>query len=619
MNAGEDLFGAVYEKGKVIYKQDDSGDSLYIIQSGAVEVSHKRGEENVSLCILEKGEFFGEVALLPDHLRLTTVKAIERTRLLCFTREALLEKMRQDSGVSLHLLRGIILRIHQSSQKVREVAVENETLRLALGMSQELSPGALISKMVSTGTKDFQGILWNDISVKDISKIWNAEGNEEWVEQGQVIFEEGESAKSMFFVAQGSIEVSIQSGKEKCVLTTLGPGGFFGEMATISGCKRTATALATSKTLLVSLSQDEFFEKIRKKPELALHILQSLILRLRRQNALLANPYMASTLIPQNWGALVSKKQTIKIAMISLSSCSGCSAVLIDDPVFDELLKSNVEIVYCPMLLDQDEIPEVDIALVEGAVRLKDDVNILEEARNKSRILIAWGTCAATGGVPAMANRFELEELIEETYGMAHDAFSYYLSGKGGIDLQTTYQERGVSLLRRARNLENYVRVDFFLAGCPPQPRLLMDLISEMNGEKFPKVAPVVCAECGRKVTRNNSNSLQSFSASDDSNICFVSNGMICLGFLTRGGCGGVCTKNGLSCWGCRGPSDMVFKKLYDGSSYGEVVIDSLTKRCNLERKDVRKIAKKLQQQEYGLFSLRQDMVSNEINKMRVR
>ncbi|MGA9538568.1 MAG: hypothetical protein WBR24_21910, partial [Desulfobacterales bacterium] len=53
----------------------------------------------------------------------------------------------------------------------------------------------------------------------------------------------------------------------------------------------------------------------------------------------------------------------------------------------------------------------------------------LTEVRRKSRFLIAWGTCAAFAGLPALANAFELEELIEETYGQSIDPFSYYLRG----------------------------------------------------------------------------------------------------------------------------------------------------------------------------------------------
>ena len=68
MNQGEDLFGIAYEKNDVIFREGDMGNSMYIIQSGVIEISHiKDGNRNV-LAILEKGNFFGEMALASHSL-----------------------------------------------------------------------------------------------------------------------------------------------------------------------------------------------------------------------------------------------------------------------------------------------------------------------------------------------------------------------------------------------------------------------------------------------------------------------------------------------------------------------------------------------------------------------
>ena len=76
-------------------------------------------------------------------------------------------------------------------------------------------------------------------------------------------------------------------------------------------------------------------------------------------------------------------------------------------------ITDKVKVRYCPMLMDQEQILETEIAVVDGAVRIREDEEKLIEVRRTSRILIAWGTCAVFGGVPALANGFELEELIE--------------------------------------------------------------------------------------------------------------------------------------------------------------------------------------------------------------
>lgn len=132
--------------------------------------------------------------------------------------------------------------------------------------------------------------------------------------------------------------------------------------------------------------------------------------------------------------------------------------------------------------MDQEQILETDIAVVDGAVRTREDEEKLNEARRKSRFLVAWGTCAAFGGLPALANAFELEELIEETCGQTIDPYSYYLKGKIS---PAGRHDFGIEehLLRKVKKLSDVVRVDFYLPGCPPMTSLLKNLLQELQGE----------------------------------------------------------------------------------------------------------------------------------------
>ena len=92
------------------------------------------------------------------------------------------------------------------------------------------------------------------------------------------------------------------------------------------------------------------------------------------------------------------------------------------------------------LLMDQDQLTEVKIALVDGVVRTRDDEEKLIEVRRKSRFLLAWGTCAALGGIPALANTYELEDLLEESYGQTVDPFSYYLAGDSPVINSQTFE-----------------------------------------------------------------------------------------------------------------------------------------------------------------------------------
>ena len=114
-----EVYGAVYEKNHVIFRQGDPGDCMYVIQSGAVEVGQRRGDEETVLAILEKGDFFGEMALLGRQPRSATVTTIQRSRLVALSPEFLQGRVRQSPQTALHLLRTMIRRIQRADRRMK--------------------------------------------------------------------------------------------------------------------------------------------------------------------------------------------------------------------------------------------------------------------------------------------------------------------------------------------------------------------------------------------------------------------------------------------------------------------------------------------------------------------
>jgi F420-non-reducing hydrogenase small subunit len=602
----EELFGTIYEPGAVIFRQDESGDTLYLIQSGAVEYSYIQGETETVLTILEKGDFFGEMALFGQERRPATAKATRQTRLLPLTRASLLERMQQDPGVALHLLRGLYLRIQNADQQIQQAVEKDEVLRLALAKSEEsktLSPDR--GEQVAEPAADTAA----DITIRELADLWDVEQESICFESGQSIFHQGDPGDAMYILLSGSVEIGSGAGPNKYVLLRLGPGDFFGESEVITGLPRTGSATALERTEVMRIDRDEFTERIKERPELALFVLKALSLRRQNIGAILANPRASVDAVRQNWRPLLKKRERVKVSMVSLSTCAGCSAVFLDQEVLERVFEV-ADIVYCPMLIDQDHLPEADVALIDGAVRLKEDEEKLEEARMKSRFAVAWGTCAAFGGIPAHANRYELEDLIQETYGQTSDAYAYYLSGTGGVE-HKTYQEEGIALLRRAYELDDFVRIDYYVPGCPPLPNLLLQLLGELTGRSFKGAKPIVCAECGRRPTKYPVTSLEAFPRKDQEGTCLHSLGVLCTGFLTKGGCDAICTRHGLPCWGCRGPAKLALEKMADGYSFEEVVIEKLIRRCRMEEAELEPFVKLLRRQGHSLFDFETNFLSS--------
>jgi F420-non-reducing hydrogenase small subunit len=602
----EDLYGIVFEPGAFVFRQGDPGDTMYLVQSGAIEYSYKRGDLETVLDILEEGDFVGEKALFGQSRRPGTAKVIRRSRLLPLTRASLLEKIRHDPEVALHLLKGVILRSQLAARQVQQAIESDEVLRRALAQRDEARPcSAKITSLervesVPEQEEDIPG----DISVLEVAEIWGIEGEAIALKPGQRIFPEGDRGNAMYIVLSGSVEI-----RSSIFDYRMRPGEFFGETAMLSDQPQPGSATAVGHTRVMPIERQAFVEQIRERPELALFCLQALSVRIQALSAGITSLMESADAVQQDWRLLVGKRERIKLAMVSLSTCAGCSAVFLDQEGLDRVLEV-ADLVYCPMLVDQDHIPEADVALIEGVVRLEEDVDVLREARRKSQVVIAWGTCACYGGVPAHANRYELEDLIQETYGQTYDAYAYYLSGAGGIE-RATYQEEGIALLRKAYKLDDFVRVDYYVPGCPPTPEHLLQLHDELTGRSLRGPKPLVCAECSRRPAKRAVTSLEAFPRVGEEGTCFHSLGVLCMGFFTKGGCGAVCTRNGLPCWGCRGPAKATAKTMVNGDSYEEVVIGRLVRRCRMEARELKPAVKRLRRQGHGLFDFDQGFLSS--------
>ena len=104
---------------------------------------------------------------------------------------------------------------------------------------------------------------------------------------GTVIFEEYSTGKEIYMIESGNVEISYRMGGEKKRIVLLEKGDFFGEMASITGTLRSATATAVGEAYLSSFSMEEMFDYIQTDREFMLVVLRTLIRRLRRAISML--------------------------------------------------------------------------------------------------------------------------------------------------------------------------------------------------------------------------------------------------------------------------------------------------------------------------------------------
>jgi CRP-like cAMP-binding protein len=110
-----------YEPGEIIFGEGDTSTEMFIIQEGRVVVTKQVAGSDVYLATLERGDFFGEMALLDSQPRHATCAAVERTRLIAIKSGELLMKLRRDPTFALEMLQTMSRRIRLLDDKLADL------------------------------------------------------------------------------------------------------------------------------------------------------------------------------------------------------------------------------------------------------------------------------------------------------------------------------------------------------------------------------------------------------------------------------------------------------------------------------------------------------------------
>jgi F420-non-reducing hydrogenase small subunit len=205
----------------------------------------------------------------------------------------------------------------------------------------------------------------------------------------------------------------------------------------------------------------------------------------------------------------------------------------------------SVNIEHCPVLTDIKEYPHVNVALVEGAVRTQHDKEMLTKLRESADLLIAFGTCAVFGGLSGIGWLHDKDDIFSRVYREGPTNFGNIVPGNVSPMEHSVYP------------VDEVVPVDLYLPGCPPHPSFIFDALNALLQQKEPRMTHrTVCAHCNRKIIKREQEKIKRFTegiAEDD--VCFLSQGYICLGSVTLDRCLSPCPRMGAVCTGCNGPS----------------------------------------------------------------
>jgi len=261
-----------------------------------------------------------------------------------------------------------------------------------------------------------------------------------------------------------------------------------------------------------------------------------------------------------------------KVGFYWCASCGGCEEAVVDlaETILDVVELVDIVLWPCAMDFKRADVEamadgEMAVCFVNGAIRSSEQREMAELCRRKSQLLVAFGSCSHTGGIPGLANLYSLDSVLQSSYG--ENTFSN-VNPDGVVPQTETEREEGVLELplldTEVKALDQCVPVDYYLPGCAPPVKLIVDAVTAIvSGELPPKgtvLAPdiALCNDCPRIDSKPEEPFITEFKRPHevliDPEKCFLTQGLLCLGPATRCGCDHACIEGNMPCTGCLGP-----------------------------------------------------------------
>ncbi len=260
--------------------------------------------------------------------------------------------------------------------------------------------------------------------------------------------------------------------------------------------------------------------------------------------------------------------EKLKLGFYWAASCGGCEIAVLDinEKILDVV--KIADIVFWPVAMDVkykdvEAMPDkyMDICFFNGSVRTEEQEHMAKLLRQKSKTLVAFGSCAQEGCIPGLANLHDRKEIFDKVYLESKSI----ANPKRIVPKTETEVKEGKLKLPKfydtVKTLDQTVDVDYYLPGCPPPVKLIATAVEAIANNQLPPkgsvLAPLksVCDECPRKKDNKKISKIyRVYEKIPEPEKCLLEQGIICMGPATRSGCGAQCLTVDMPCTGCGGP-----------------------------------------------------------------
>jgi F420-non-reducing hydrogenase small subunit len=281
-----------------------------------------------------------------------------------------------------------------------------------------------------------------------------------------------------------------------------------------------------------------------------------------------------------------------KLAFYWAASCGGCEISVTELGMELVAVSEKADIVFWPAAMDYKyedlrAMPDksIDITFFNGGIRNSENEEMAHLFRQKTKILVAFGSCSHLGGIPGLANMYDIESMCQRVFDQAPS-----LDESRGMrpQLVTQMPEGKIhipQLYPSLKTLAMITDVDYFMPGCPPVVSQIARVFDAVMKGELPLKGSVIGAD-----PKNNCDLCTRIKAEPgfkvkefhrphevelDPNKCFLTQGVVCCGPATRGGCGLPCLNGNMPCRGCYGPPEGVLDQGTKLASAIAAIIDT--------------------------------------------
>ncbi len=258
----EEALGKVYHDGEVIVRQGESGDCMFVVQAGQVEVLHERDDEPVRLAVRGEGDFFGEMSLVEREVRSATVRALGKARILTIDKRTFVSRVHEDPSLAYRILQKMSQLVREMNDAVTEVKAR--------------AP----AQMQAEQTREAESAERGETAPGALDRVYR---------DGEVIIRQGETGDCMYVLQSGQVEVVRTKDGKEVRLAVCGEGEFIGEMAIFQREVRSATVRALGETRVLVLEKNTFLRQVHEDPSLAYRMMQRVSRRIRELDSRLVN------------------------------------------------------------------------------------------------------------------------------------------------------------------------------------------------------------------------------------------------------------------------------------------------------------------------------------------